>query len=64
MYAERDRMRSIDPGPTLDFNEQDDMEDDVSQDAGDGERGRRHALNILQARSVVPEAGMWRSMAP
>ena len=29
---------------------------------GDGERGRHHALSILQARSVIPEAGMWRSM--
>jgi hypothetical protein len=64
MYAERDRNRSIDPGPTLGFSEQEDIEDeDVSHDGSDGERGRRHALSILQAGSVIPEAGMWRSMA-
>ncbi|KAF8525314.1 hypothetical protein JB92DRAFT_2877459 [Gautieria morchelliformis] len=64
MYAERDRNRSIDPGPTLDFSEQEDIEDeDVCHDSSDGERGRRHALSILQAGSVIPEAGMWRSMA-
>lgn len=65
MYAERDRIRSIDPGPTLDFNEEDEVEDEaVSPDVDDkdGDRGRRHALSILQARSVIPEAGMWRSM--
>ncbi|KAF8592447.1 hypothetical protein K439DRAFT_12233 [Ramaria rubella] len=64
VYAERDRIRSIDPGPTLDFNEQEDNdENDVSERVNDGDRGRRHALSILQARSVIPEAGMWRSMA-
>jgi hypothetical protein len=63
MYAERDRIRPIDPGPTLDFNEQDEIEDEEdSHVADDGGRGRRHALSILQARSVIPEAGMWRSM--
>ena len=65
MYAERDRARSIDPGPTLDFDEQDELEDEDeygSQNIGDGERARHHALSILQARSVIPEAGMWRSM--
>jgi len=63
-YAERDRSRLIDPGPTLDFNEQEDNEeDDLHEEFDEGGRGRRHALSILQARSVVPEAGMWRSMA-
>lgn len=69
VYAERDRSRSIDPG-ALDFEEDEetnplsDEEDDVEQnntfDAGD--RGRNRALKILQAGSEVPEAGMWRSL--
>ena len=65
VYAERDRTRSIDPGPTLDFSEQEENEEeeDIHEEVCDGGRGRRHALSILQARSVIPEAGMWRSMA-
>ncbi|KAF8528938.1 hypothetical protein BU17DRAFT_80090 [Hysterangium stoloniferum] len=61
VYDERDRSRSIDPGPALDFN--DGVEDEEAIDASDLDRGRQRALSILQARSVVPEAGMWRSMA-
>jgi hypothetical protein len=34
----------------------------VVGDMGEG-RGRRRALRILQARSEIPEAGMWRSLA-
>jgi len=64
VYAERDRARAIDPGPTLDLNDLEETEEDeVGPDSEGDNRGRRHALSILQARSVVPEAGMWRSMA-
>ena len=68
-YAERDRTRSMDPG-ALDFAEEGDEEEE--EDTGDerskveadsGERGRKWALKILQARSKLPEAGMWRSLA-
>lgn len=72
-YAERDRSRSMDPG-SLDFTTEDDdveeedkgEEDNIqsNQNGTDaGGRGRNHALRILQARSEVPEAGMWRSLA-
>lgn len=62
VYAERDRSRAIDPGPTLDFNDEAE-DDDTTLIVDETDRGRRHALSILQAGSVVPEAGMWRSMA-
>ncbi|KAK7696035.1 hypothetical protein QCA50_000676 [Cerrena zonata] len=72
-YAERDRMRSIDPG-IVDFVDEDDGEDEDDEDddavLGDdvnvqqvGGRARRRALKILQARDSVPAAGMWRSLA-
>lgn len=71
-YAERDRSRSMDPG-ALDFatEEDDEGEEEIVQDEGDlqpdtagaGGRGRKRALKILQARSEIPEAGMWRSLA-
>ncbi|KIJ56599.1 hypothetical protein M422DRAFT_22755 [Sphaerobolus stellatus SS14] len=64
VYAERDRSRAIDPGPTLEFNDLEETEDEeIGSENEEIDRGRRHALSILQARSVVPEAGMWRSMA-
>lgn len=62
-YAERDRSRSFDPG-ALDF--QAEMDDEDSNDDTPpevGERGRKQALKILQARSELPEEGMWRSLA-
>ncbi|KAJ3492486.1 hypothetical protein NLJ89_g11223 [Agrocybe chaxingu] len=63
-YAERDRLRSMDPG-ALDFandpNEQDDDDDD--DDEPSERKARKQALRILQARSEVPEEGMWRSLA-
>ena len=66
-YAERDRSRSMDPG-ALDFaaGEEDDIEEEVEMDRmkfESGERARRQALRILKARSELPEAGMWRSLA-
>lgn len=68
-YAERDRSRSFDPG-ALDFETEVDEGDEASDDDSSktdppeiGERGRRRALRILQARSELPEAGMWRSLA-
>jgi hypothetical protein len=67
-YAERDRKRGTDPGD-FDFidngddgNESSVGEDGLSaRDAGD--RARQHAFRILKARSELPEAGMWRSLA-
>jgi hypothetical protein len=63
-YAARDRSRSLDPG-TLDFESgvDDDVIDADEGDAGSLSRGRRRALKILQARSELPDEGMWRSLA-
>ncbi|KAF5363933.1 hypothetical protein D9756_000273 [Leucocoprinus leucothites] len=68
-YAERDRSRLLDPG-NLDFVAEVDEEDEEEQkdkkgvaQSVDGERGRHHALRILQARAELPEEGMWRSLA-
>ncbi|KXN89447.1 hypothetical protein AN958_05609 [Leucoagaricus sp. SymC.cos] len=68
-YAERDRSRSLDPG-NLDFVAEEDEEEDEERgnkklvvQSVDGERGRSHALKILQARAELPEEGMWRSLA-
>ncbi|PCH41487.1 hypothetical protein WOLCODRAFT_163137 [Wolfiporia cocos MD-104 SS10] len=66
-YAERDRGRAVDPGAlefTADLDEDD--EDDVGTDTEVtevGSVGRLRALKILKARSELPEAGMWRSLA-
>jgi hypothetical protein len=60
-YAERDRIRAMDPG-TLDFADED-TDEDTQTDGEDGERGRKHAQKILKARSELPAASMWRSMA-
>ena len=63
-YAARDRSRSLDPG-ALDFEFSGDDEgiDIDDGDAGSLSRGRRRALKILQARSELPDEGMWRSLA-
>ncbi|EGO02123.1 hypothetical protein SERLA73DRAFT_86323 [Serpula lacrymans var. lacrymans S7.3] len=69
-YAERDRSRLMDPG-ALDFVAQGDEDEDESDsedepskaDAFEGGRGRQRAFKILQARSKIPAAGMWRSLA-
>ena len=61
VYAERDRVRDMDPG-MLDFTEAVadvvEEEEDVSTS-----RSRQHALNIIKARNSVPAEGLWRSMA-
>lgn len=70
-YAERDLSRSMDPGALdfatdeIDSNEDDESDDEVLQGVAteSGGRGRKRALKILQARSEIPEAGMWRSLA-
>ena len=69
VYAERDLLRSMDPG-TLDFAAEEDREDNetdindaVPDGTGVGGRGRTRALKILQSQSEIPEAGMWRSLA-
>jgi len=69
-YAERDRSRAIDPG-ALDFiaGDGEEAEDDESDEepskanVADEGRGRQRAFKILQARSKIPEAGMWMSLA-
>lgn len=69
-YAARDRTRPLDPG-NLDFVAEEDEEEDeersdrkvVVQSMEAGERARKHALKILQARAELPEEGMWRSLA-
>jgi hypothetical protein len=68
LYAERDLNRSMDPG-ALDFDtdEIDDQngvdDDDDRQPSEEGKKGRERALRILQARSELPDEGMWRSLA-
>ncbi|KAH0587951.1 hypothetical protein J132_00320 [Termitomyces sp. J132] len=72
VYAERDRFRTLDPGP-LDFasvNDRDEEEQDeddepklATADASLGGRGRIAAFKILKARSEIPDSGMWRSLA-
>jgi hypothetical protein len=74
MYAERDRERSIDPGP-LDFAvpEEDEEDEDEGSETEEEKaqiqallstsRARKRALKILQAAQQLPEAGMWRSLA-
>lgn len=61
-YAERDRLRSIDPG-IVDFaDEDDDEEADIDDDLDNehvGGRARQRALKIIEARNSVPAAGMF-----
>ncbi|KIJ20519.1 hypothetical protein PAXINDRAFT_166541 [Paxillus involutus ATCC 200175] len=68
-YAERDRGRAMDPG-ALDFatedggdEGEDESEEEPSKPDLDDGRGRQRALKILEARSKIPEAGMWMSLA-
>ncbi|KAL1937721.1 hypothetical protein VTO73DRAFT_12874 [Trametes versicolor] len=62
-YAERDRVRPIDPG-ALDFAvDEDGAEEDVESDPETGGKARQRALKILKARDEMPAAGMWRSLA-
>lgn len=69
-YLEKDRARAIDPGPLDVVVEDDEAEDDgaedddvISEARDEGEKARLQALRILQARSELPEEGMWRSLA-
>lgn len=60
----------MDPG-TLDFiagdreevREDEGNEEPDRTDVADEGRGRQRALKILEARSKIPEAGMWMSLA-
>ena len=71
-YAERDLIRSRDPGSALDIvpdededegnDGQDDEEERVRREKELG-RGRERALRILEAREKLPPPGMWRSLA-
>jgi len=67
-YAERDRVRAMDPG-VLDFAADDDVDDEtdteliVEADQISMSRSRQHALKILEAGSKVPAEGLWRSLA-
>lgn len=64
-YAERDLRRAFDPG-ALDFAAvAEDEEPGTPGEEGEevGGRGRQRALKILQARSELPDEGMWRSLA-
>ena len=63
IYAERNRIREMDPG-MLDFA--DGSADETSTSDTDDEpssRSRQHALNIIKARNSVPAEGLWRSLA-
>lgn len=64
VYAERDRLRDIDPG-ALEFIDDldDDDEDDVEADTEVGSVGRRRALKILKARDELPEAGEYSPLS-
>lgn len=60
-YAERDRMRMVDPG-ALDFDvaEEDEDEESGNSTANDtqvGGKSMQRALNILQKHSEIPGAG-------
>lgn len=65
VYAGRDLSRFVDPGPTLGLDDHEEVEEENTEVSNfyDEDRGRKHALSILQTRSAVPEAGMWRSLA-
>ena len=64
VYAERDRVREMDPG-MLDFTNAGADVPDLDDDGVDVSvsRSRQHALNIIKARNSVPAEGMWRSLA-
>ncbi|TBU49005.1 hypothetical protein BD309DRAFT_852542 [Dichomitus squalens] len=57
-YAERDRVRPVDPG-ALDFagDDDDEYDDDVDSDPETGGKARQRALKILKARNELPAAG-------
>ena len=59
-YAERDRMRMVDPG-ALDFDVEDDDDEEsgnsMANDTQAGGKSMQRALNILQKHSEIPGAG-------
>ena len=65
VYAERNRIKQVDPG-LLDY-----ADDEVDTPSPDGDdmnevsvsRSRQHALNIIKARNSLPAEGLWRSLA-
>jgi hypothetical protein len=75
VYAERENARALDPGVLafmLTEEDEEEVEQEVnnarsldehqSQSVDHGDRGRVHALKILEARSALPEPGNpWRS---
>lgn len=75
VYAQRDRVRSMDPGALdyiVDEDDEEEEEDGDSTQVQAEERNhanvelsvsRRNALEILKIRSEVPPSGMWRSLA-
>lgn len=66
IYAERNKVRGLDPG-ILDFDYEEDEdakspEYDDEPDQVSASRSRQHALKIIQARNSVPAEGLWRSL--
>ena len=64
-YAERDRVRPIDPG-ALDFthDDDDDDEEEINSDPETGGKARQRALKILKARNEMPAAGKHPDRGP
>ena len=56
-YAERDRVRPVDPGAFAFTAEDDDDEEEVESDPETGGKARQRALKILKARNEMPAAG-------
>lgn len=64
-YAQRDRMREIDPG-ALDFDIEEEDEEEVAQfmenDTQVGGKSMQRAMNILQKHSEIPNAGRFSAL--
>lgn len=66
-YAERDRMRSIDPGAldfVIDEEELEEMDKLPLENNQVGGKSMQRALNILQKQSEIPGAGTCFSLMP
>ncbi|KAJ3516185.1 hypothetical protein NLJ89_g1279 [Agrocybe chaxingu] len=57
-YAERDRLRSMDPG-VLDFSNDPDEQDDDSEEETGEQKAHKQALQTLQARSKMGCGEVW-----
>lgn len=57
--------KSMDPGPALAMGDDDDDADSEDDDGGlaEPDKGMRTAMKILHKQSLVPDEGMWRSLA-